>query len=327
MKKCAAIMTILTMLVIMICGCSSNSVKTSEKSKETITIAYQPCIGHVPFIVMKEQKLLERTYPGEIEVNWLEMKSGAAINEGVVSGEIDAGAVGLAVAIAGIEAKGPYKIGFGLSAHPFLIMSRDDNIQSLTDIGKDTQIAIVNINSQPHILLAKAAKAMLGDAHALDSNLTVLSNADGYSALISGAVDCHMVSSPYCFIEKDNHETLVHEIEIGSDIWPEENTAQVAIVSNKLHDEKPEVYNALVSAAQEAMNYIDEHPMETAKMLSTTYDADVADIQEWVTDDRTKFDIKLHGVMDMVRFMVDEGFLEDGPSSFSGMAYEEVEGD
>lgn len=60
-----------------------------------------------------------------------------------------------------------------------------------------------------------AAKAYLGDAHALDGKLTVLSNADGYTSLLSGAVQCHMVISPYNFMEEaaDN----VHEIEIGEE--------------------------------------------------------------------------------------------------------------
>ena len=75
-----------------------------------------------------------------------------------------------------------------------------------------------------------ACKAMLGDARALDANLTVLGNADGFAAIISVAVSCHMVISPYNFMEVMSEDADIHEIEIGTDIWPEDNTALVTVV-------------------------------------------------------------------------------------------------
>ena len=328
MKKFVVMLTVIA-LVFSLAGCGSAGQTTTEtKNKEVeITIAYQSSVGYAPLLVMKDQKLIEQEYGEGITVNWKEMKNGAEINEGLVSGALDVGTMGVPVAVTGIMAGSPYRIAFGLSAQPYSILSSSDNIHSLSDITPKDQIAITNINSQPHILLAMAAKAELGDAHALDNNLTVLSNADGYAAMISGAVNCHMVISPYNFMELANDEVSIHEIEISNDIWPEENTALVGVATQRLHDEKPEVYQAVIKAMDKAMVYIAAEPDGTAKLLSESYDADADDIKLWITDRRSSYDTKLHGVMNMVKFMDEEGFLDNSPSSLEEMIYDGVQGD
>lgn len=320
-------------LVITLCGCGTsesntvNSATTAGDESVEITIAYQSSVGYAPLIVMKENHLIEDAYNGDISVNWVEMSNGSEINEGLVSGSIDVGTMGVPVAITGIQAGSPYKIAFGLSAQPYSILTNSDSINSLADISESDQIAITNINSQPHILLAMAAKAELGDAHALDNNLTVLGNADGYTAIVSGAVACHMVISPYNFMEISNEDVAIHEIEISDAIWPAENTALVGVVAEKLKEDSPEVYEALLSAIDSAMLYISENPENTAEMLAKGYDASSDEILVWIQDERSSYNSELYGVMSMADFMVEEGFLENGPSSISDLVYDNVKGD
>lgn len=313
------------------CGTSgsdaANYTGTASDKNAEITIAYQSSVGYAPLIVMKENHLIEEAYAGDINVNWVEMNNGSEINEGLISGSIDVGTMGVPVAITGIQAGSPYRIAFGLSAQPYSILTNSDNINSLADISASDQIAITNINSQPHILLAMAAKAELGDAHALDNNLTVLGNADGYSAIISGAVSCHMVISPYNFMEINNKDMAIHEIEVGNDIWPDENTALVGVVTEKLQKNSPDVYEALLTAIDDAMLYIVENPESTAEILAEGYDASPDEILTWIQDKRSSYHSELHGVMNMADFMVEEGFLENGPSSISELIYENVKGD
>lgn len=327
MKKIKYLLQVTT-LMLLLCACTNkgNDQTSAEKDVE-ITIAYQSSVGYAPCIVMKENKLIEDAYNGSITVNWVEMKNGSEINEGLIAGAIDVGTMGVPVAITGIQAGSPYKIAFGLSAQPYSILTSSDNINSLHDISDSDQIAITNINSQPHILLAMAVKAELGDAHALDKNLTKLGNADGYSAIISGTVPCHMVISPYNFMEQNNTEVSIHEIEISPDIWPIENTALVGVVTEKLRDENPEVYDALIEAVDNAMKYIADNPEKTAEMLSGSYDASATEILTWIQDERSSYDSTLHGVMDMVEFMVAEGFLDNGPSSIKDIVYSNVKGE
>lgn len=332
MRKYLSMLLTLSMIVTLFAACRNNVASATESARqeaqpaEEITIAYQSSVGYAPLIVMKEQKLVEKHYNGDITVKWVEMSNGAAINEGLISGAIDVGSMGVPVAITGIQAGSPYKIAFGLSAQPYALLSNSPEINSLSDISKLDQIAITNINSQPHILLAMAARKELGDAHALDGNLTVLGNADGFAAIISGAVACHMVISPYNFMEVVSDDAEIHEIEISSDIWPPENTALVSVVPECLKTEKPEVYNALLSAVEEAMDFIEENPEDTAVMLAKGYDASSEEIQRWIDDARSSYGTELYGVMDMADFMVEEGFLAEGPTSIHDLVYENVKG-
>ena len=255
--------------------------------------------------------------------------SGAAEKETAPAEEltIDVGSMGLPVAITGVMAGSPYRIAFALAAQPFGLITNSDRIQHLSDITSEDQIGLPNINSVQHILLAMAAKAELGDAHALDGNLTNLSNPDGYSAIVSGAVACHLALSPYNFMELASNEVSAHEVEIGEDVWPVGNTVIVSVVSESLKNDRTELYDALMAAVEEAKVYIDENPEKVAEMLTQDYDAPAEEILKWISDERSSYDSELHGVMDMADFMVEEGFLEKGPASFSDLTYDDVKGD
>lgn len=328
MRKLQKIVAALSIMIFLCAGCGDTANTNQESSKQTeITIAYQSGVSYAPLIVMKEFGYIEKYYNGDIKVNWIEMTSGAAINEGLIAGSIDVGSMGLPVAITGVQAGSPYKIAFGLAAQPFGILTNSDRINSLNDITSEDQIALPNINSVQHILLAMAAKAELGDAHALDGNLTALSNPDGYTAIISGAVACHVALSPYNFMERVYEGTPIHEISVSEDVWPVGNTIIVAVVGENLKSNRPEVYDALMSAVEEAMKYIAENPEDTASILAKGYDATPEEILLWITDERSVYSMELHGAMNMANFMVEEGFLAEGPDSFDDLVYENVKGD
>lgn len=112
------------------------------------------------------------------------------------------------------------------------IQTNDSSIKTLKDIKSSDQIVVTQVNSQPHILLAMAAKKELGDAHALDANLVAMANADGYSALMSGAVQCNMVLAPYNLMEVK--EDNIHEIPVSEDVWAKGDTSIVGIASEKV---------------------------------------------------------------------------------------------
>ena len=324
-KIVALIMSMVLAVTFTACGSSSDNTESKkDNGKEKITIAYQSSIAYAPILVMMNQKLIEKHYDGEVNIDWQMLANGAAINEGLTSGSVDIGCMGAAPAITGIKAGIPGKIFSGISSQPYGILTNQDDINSLKDITDQDQIAITGLNSHPHILLAMAAKAYLGDAHALDGKLTVLSNADGYTSLLSGAVQCHMVISPYNFMEEaaDN----VHEIEIGEDVWPNGNTFIVGVASNKLKENKPELYQAVCDAMEEAMEYIKENPQETAEILSDGYDATADEILSWMNDLASSYTTQLQGIMDLANFMVEAGFLENGPKDISEIAFDNVKG-
>lgn len=320
MKK---VVSLILVLLIAASFAACNNAPANETP--TITIAYQQSIGFAPLMVMKENGLLEKNYDGDLTVDLKQMKGGAEINEALISGDLDVGVVGVPVAIKGVLAGSPYRIAGAMCAQPYMLLTNKPEIQTLADIAPEDQIAAINLNSQNHILLEIACKKILGDPHALDGNVAALSNSEGYTSMISGAVSCHLVSSPICFMELDSTDADIHEIEIGADVWPLDNTAIVTIVRDSLHDDE-KLYAAFMAAMDEAMSFINKNPEETAEIVSQYFDASAEEILKWMQDPRYHFDQELHGVMDMADFMVDIGLLDEGPASIEELVYDNVKG-
>lgn len=312
---------LILIMTLSLAACGGGDETADGKTK--LTIAHQYGIAYAPLEVMKQQKLIEKHYDG-VEVEWSTLNSGSAINEGFLSGDIDVGAMGVAPAITGVTSGVPYKICSNMSAQPHKIMTNNPNIKSLKDI-TDEKIALVNIGSIQHILLAMAAKEQLGDAHALDENIAAMAHPDGMSSLISGSVDCHLTTSPYVF--KEAEEDGITEVEALESVWPSGNSFIVAVASTDLQENNPELYDAVVAALAEAIDYINNNTAEAAEMLCEAEDVDAATMEKWLTDKDCVYSTETKGVMDMANFMAEEGFLEnEGPKDFSDLAFDNVKG-
>lgn len=321
LKRLVAVMMVAS-LAFALTACGTKSEKAAKEDK--LVIAYQMGLSYTPLLVMKEQNLIEKHYGKKVKVDWKVMASGAAISEGITADSIDIGALGTSVAISGIASKAPYKICTGLAAVSCGIHTNDSSIKTLKDIKAKDQIVVTQINSQPHILLSMAAKKELGDAHALDANLVAMANADGYSALMTGAVKCNMVLAPYNLMEVK--EDNIHEIKVSEDVWPKGDTSIVGIASEKLNEKNPELYNAFCEATKEAMEYIQKNPEETAKILTESYDATQEEIASWLKNEEAQYKTEVQGVMKLSQFMVEEGFLDKGPKDIKEIVFDNVKG-
>lgn len=328
MKKKKIIAIVLSAAVAvscMACGKGKTEEKADSGNGAALAIAYQYGMAYAPLEIMKAQNLIEEAYDGDVEVTWQELNSGAAINEGVAGGSIDVGAMGVGPAVTGIMAGVPYKIFSNMSAQPHAIMTNSEDIQSLSDIKAEDKIAAVNVGSIQHVLLALASEKELGDARALDENLQPLSHPDGMQALISGSVACQVTTSPYIYQELEQEN--IHMVTDLTDVWPEGNSFIVALASTKLHDENPDLYNAVVEALSQAIDFMNEKPEEAADILAEKLEVEPETILEWMEDPACQYSTKTQGVMDTAQFMAEQGFIDKGPEEYSELIYDNVQGD
>ena len=99
------------------------------------------------------------------------------------------------------------------------------------------------------------------------------------------------------------------------------------VASNDLYEENPELYQAVVSALEEAVSWINENKEEAAEMLCEAEDVDAETMLSWLNDPACVYSTETKGVMDMASFMDENGFLEnEGPESMSDLAFDNVEG-
>jgi NitT/TauT family transport system substrate-binding protein len=165
-----------------------------------LTIAYQPGLGYAPLILMKQLKTIEKKYPGTT-VDYRVLASGTPITNGVISGDIDVGAVGVGPMLVGWAAGANWKVLAPLNWGDLWLMAKDPNIKTIADL-KGKRIATPTNTSIQAVVLRKMAQVKLGDAHALDSGLVAMDHPLGMQALLTGQIDAHFTSPPFQFQEK-----------------------------------------------------------------------------------------------------------------------------
>ncbi len=294
----------------------------------TLNIAYQYGLAYAPLSIVKEQELIEKAYEeatgNKVTVTWNQMSSGADINTGISAGSIDAGFMGVGPAVTGVMKGVGYKIFTNLSGQEHGIMTNDDRIQSFEDlIGSSNQIALVNIGSFQHILLAMALENAGYDPHALDSNIVAMAHPDGMAALESGNVSCHLTSSPYIF--KEREEGNLHEIMDVAEAWGVDGSFIVGVASERMHDDNPELYQVLCDAIAEAVDFMNNSPEEAAK-ITCEFDGN-SEEDELAYIQKSKYTIETKGLFELASFMARTEFIEEAPGSYEDLVFENVKGD
>lgn len=335
-KSLIAIVTSITMMFAVI-GCGAGSSATGDtasaaptgKNQSTkLSIAYQYGLAYAPLIICKENNLIEKAYEKStgktVEVVWNQMSSGADINTGIASGDINVGFMGIAPAITGISKKVGYKIFTNLSGQEHGLMSNDSSIKSLGDfIGSDKQIALVNIGSIQHIILGLALDANGYGPHDLDSNLVAMKHPDGMNALVSRSISSHLTSNPYIYKERDNSE--LHELTEISDIWSAQKSFIVGVASESLKEKEPELYQALCDAISESIDTINSDFEATAK-ITCEYNGNTPE-DELKYLKAGSYSIETSGIYELAQFMYKNEFLETGFESYEDLVFDNVKGD
>lgn len=314
---------ILSMLSVLFLGSCTN--KTTDQP--SLNIAYQYGIAYAPLIICQQNEYIEKCYKEatghDISVNWTQMSSGADINTAIASNNINVGFMGIAPAISGISNNVGYKIFTNLSGQKNGLMTSNPDINSLEDlISSENQIALVNIGSIQHIILAKALYDNGYNAHLLDSYIVAMKHPDGMNSLESGAVSFHLTTNPY--ISKEALNPSLHEITEISDAWSESNSFIVGVASNSLNVNNPELYAAICEAIQKSIDYINDNPEDAAKITcefnGNTYEEEYQYLIEG------NYCSETNGIFELAAFMYDNNFIDRKIDSYDMLVFNDVSG-
>ena len=311
MSKMKRIFLMMLCLMCLVSLTSCGQKEPAAPEKKSLTIAYQGGIGYAPVHVMEVKGLIQQHYGSDIDVKFVKLDSGAAINEGIIGGTIDIGCMGLAPAISGVAAGIPYKVISNLCAQSHGLMSGDPAVTKLTDITPENKIALVNTGSIQHILLGMAAEKVLGDPHALDNSLQPMSHAEGMASLESGTGDLHLTSSPFIYQERDSGKY----VELGeiADVWPSGNSFLVAMASTRLGEDQA-LFDAVSKAFGDAIAFINDHSDEAAAIEVDYLGLDMDTVKSYLAQKDCQFFPELRGAQTMAEFMLRAGFIEKAVS-------------
>jgi NitT/TauT family transport system substrate-binding protein len=285
-----------------------------------ITIAYQPGLGYAPLILMKQQRTIERQFPGT-QVEWRVFPSGTPITNGVIAGDIQIGAVGVGPMLVGWARGVNWKVIAPLNEGDLWLMARDPAIRTIADL-RGKRIATPTRTSIQAVVLRKMAEVKLGNARALDAGLIDLDHPDGMQALLSGQIDAHFTSPPFQFQERVRGAHVVGR----SYNYFGAHTFLVTVMTQKFYDEYPQFARAFYASIVAAENSIKRNPDRVARLLQNDAGGNPTwrQFKQWLVNPALNWTTRPRGLMRTAAFMHRTNQLTKMPGSWRELVFPPV---
>jgi ABC-type nitrate/sulfonate/bicarbonate transport system substrate-binding protein len=171
-----------------------------------IKIARSFSLGHLPAIVMEQQKLVEKhardlAVP-DLKVEWVTLAGAAAQNDALLSGSVAFTANGVpGLLLLWDKTHGEVRGVGALNSGKQLLNARNPSVRSISDFTPQDKIAVPAVKvSVGAILLQMAAEKQFGEQNRnkLDALTVGLSHPDATAALLSNSeVTAHYALEPY----------------------------------------------------------------------------------------------------------------------------------
>jgi NitT/TauT family transport system substrate-binding protein len=303
-------------------GAASSAQGASDATRpDKITIAYQFGVGYAPLLIIKQQRLLEKAYPG-LQVEWKQLASGTPITDGIIKGDIQIGAMGTGPFLVGWARGINWRVIAPLDEADLWLMARDSSIRTIADL-RGKRIATPTATSIQAVALRKMAQVKLGNPRALDSSLISMDHPDGMQALLSGQIDAHFTSPPYQWQELGRGAHVVGK----SYGYFGAHSFLVTALTQKFYDEYRAFSNRFYRLVKQSIDLINKKPKAAAAILAREdqTEATTAQFTRWITRKKSlTFTTRPRGLMRTAGFMNRIGLLSKVPGSWRELVFPPV---
>jgi NitT/TauT family transport system substrate-binding protein len=317
-KKLILILGLAALVTALPAGAALDRGKAVAPSK--ITIAYQPGLGYAPLIMMKQRRTIEAQFPGT-QVEWKVLASGTPITNGVISGDIQIGAVGVGPMLVGWARGVNWKIIAPLNEADLWLMARDRNIRTIGDL-RGKRIATPTNTSIQAVILRKMAEAKLGNSKALDAGLLAMDHPDGMQALLSGQIDAHFTSPPFQFQERARGAHIV-----GRSInYFGAHTFLVTVMTQSFYSQYPRFARAFYTNVVRMETLIKKNPDLVARTLSRDAGGNPTSRQfkQWLVNPALSWTTRPRGLIRTAFFMKRTDQISKMPGSWRELVFPPV---
>ena len=195
----------------------------ASASAQEIRLAQQFSMGYLQLNVMHHQKLIEKHAAAagipNAKVSWFKFNGPTAVNEALISGNIDIGSGGVpGLLTLWARTKGTPQEVRGISAlssQPFLLNTRDPNIKTIKDFKDTDRIAVPAVKSSVQALtLQMAAAKAYGEKHfeTLDPLTVSMTPPDATVALLKGGAQITAAFSVPPFQNQQLDDPAIHTV-------------------------------------------------------------------------------------------------------------------
>ena len=304
-------------------GAGADTAGRTQARPDKITIAYQFGVGYAPLIIIKQQRLLERAYPG-LQVEWRQLASGTPITEGMIRGDIQIGAMGTGPFLVGWARGINWRVIAPLDEADLWLMVRDRSIRTLADL-RGKRIATPTNTSIQAVVLRKMAEVKLGNARALDSSLLAMDHPDALQALLTGQIDAHFTSPPYQWIEQQRGARILGK----SYGYFGAHTFLVTTMTQRFYDQYTAFARRFYALVQRAITMLNKQPRQAAQILAADArgETSAAEFRSYIGRRKSlTFTTRPRGLMRTAAFMNKVGLLSRMPGTWRDLVHQPVLG-
>jgi NitT/TauT family transport system substrate-binding protein len=323
----AAILAVLGVLV-------GASAALAERGQ--VRIAQQYGISYLPLTIMRHEKLIEaaaeKAGVGDLKVIWTQFGAGNAMNEALISGNLDlaSGGVGPMLTIWS-KTRGRLDVHgvAALNSMPLYLNVIKREIKSLKDLTDADRIALpaVKVSIQA-VTLQMAAEQEFGPGQygKLDHLTVSMAHPDAMTAMLSGKSEIvgHFGSAP--FQDQELEDPRVHRLLNSYDVLGGPATFNAVWAEKRFHDYNPKTYGAFLTALEAAINIIKDDPSRAAKIYLEEEKSSLPEalVEKILKDPVNVFTTAPQNVMKYATFMHRIGAIENEPTAWTDLFFPEL---
>jgi NitT/TauT family transport system substrate-binding protein len=253
---------------------------TAALADNVVRIANQYGLAYLPLRVAVEHKLIEKHAAAQgmpdARVEILQLGSGTATNDALISGNVDVAMAASPVLINLWDKTLGHNTVKGMVAiadSPIYFNTIDPRIKSIEDFTSEDRIAMTAGRGTIHaIILQMAAAAAFGwdERTRLDPLTVSMAHPDGVAALLTGGTGVKTHATTVPFIQMELAHPGVRTIFTSYDVMGGRHTFIVAYTTERWRKEHAALYAATAAALTEAMMLIKQDTRAAAELYRRT---------------------------------------------------------
>jgi len=301
---------------------------TPALAEGRLRIAEQYGIVYLLLNVARDQQLIEKHGKAagvDIEVEWVKLSGGAAVNDALLSGGVDIAAAGVGPLLTiwdRTRGRQNVKGVASLGNFPYYLVTNNPAVKSIADFTDKDRIALpaVGVSVQARVLQLAAARQW-GDAQfaRLDAISVAMPHPDATAAIISGGTEitAHFGNPP--FQDQELAQNPQARIVLNSyDVLGGPSSSTVLFATEKFRDQNPRTYGAFLAALQEAAEFVTAHPQQAAdaylRVTGARLERDF--LVKVITNPDVSFTLQPNNTLVLAKFMHQIGAIKNQAASW-----------
>jgi NitT/TauT family transport system substrate-binding protein len=304
------------------------------RAEGQLRIAQQFGIVYLLLNVAQDQKLIEkqgRKLGVPIQVEYVQLSGGNAVNDALLSGSIDVAGAGVGPLLTIWDRTAGRQNVRGIASlgnFPYLLVSTNPNVKSIADFTDQDRIAVpaVTVSVQARILQMAAARRWgTAEFARLDRLTQSVPHPDATAAVIAGRteINSHFGNPPFQDQELAGNPKA-HVVLNSYDVLGGPSSSTVLYATEKYVKENPKTYRAFIAALDEAAHIVAANPelAVDAYLRVTRAKTDRAFLLKVIRNPQIEFKVAPQNTLGLAQFLHQAGAIRKQPASWKDYFFE-----